>query len=1030
MKNVFSLLIALFTINNAQAQCEINIAEDQLICSPNFIAQLKPNPPDGFWTYDCEDGDGLVNMIDFGFGNIRFEFSECGIYNLVYHVEEPGICTNTDTLTLYVEDPSTIQVTNTSTTNLAYGAIACHEGALFPCAYAVSISGEEPPEPDWEICTSSTCETNIFTPDATLDPNDPCAALDVNVTSSIFPDTVSSCWSGTQDAFIDVILETGEIIDNEFLEFLDSLVQDNLLQMDGGCQIPDKCFIPDVSCIDSITYDSLYLEIPVHLGGNWNYLSTESGLDTIPLMDSTIISLGGMEYLFVIEPGADYYGPEDIDFSIFRWLNNAPFPASGYLEMDLLWTENWTYDSILTLEPTVFYKDSLECESCDGSFNVSLFDIPKIPDYPCGPITIGMGGGCECVDMFLQTSGNDIIDCNNPCATLQAIGDSNEDYIIYWEDELGNIFFEEIINVCQPGTYTATLETLEYGCSMIESFEVFDEVFFPFFSFNPSEVTISILQPCVMLTPDLQDESFYDYNWSGPNGFSSSDYNPNVCEEGEYTLQVINTINGCGGSASITVIMETIINQEINETVCEGNCYTLLGVEYCEEDVYLITIDANNTITLDLTVEAQPVLVISETLCAGYIYTYGGVDYDTTGDFQATIEAEEGCDTLLNLTLEVLTAPNLEIEASLCQNDEVVINGVIYTEAGLYNDVFLASQGCDTSVSINIISEFNPFLLIEEEVCNGEPYTIGGQVFSETGSYDLSLSSDIGCDTIVELNINVLPFNTRNETRNICSNESIAVGDTIINSPGQYEILLAAQEGCDTMLNLFVEEEPFVMMDREVIFCGGDTLQIGNVLIIEEGTYEIIIPSDFSCDTSLMLTVISPDDFTLEDDLTLEVCGVEELTLEAGVAGSDAVNYQWNTGATGASLDVVSSGDFSVTVTNGCLELVREIEIVNTVDESEERVYVPNIFSPNNDGVNDEFLIFSADPMEQYQLDIFDRWGNQVFSSNNPELGWRGNYISENVKPGTYVWITSFSIRRCDNSLQQIQQTGSITLVL
>jgi gliding motility-associated-like protein len=1031
MKNLYFLLFALFTINNAHTQCEINIAEDQLICTTTYSAQLAPSPLGGFWTYECEDGDGLVEMTDFGGGAVRFVFSECGIYKLVYHFEIPGICENTDTLTLYVEDPSTRQITNNTDTGLTYGPINCHQGAIVPCEYAVTIGGEDPPVPEWEICTMSTCATAIYTPEATPDPDDSCAALDIDVTTSGVTTSTTSCWSGTQDAFLDVALESGDVIDNDFLEFLDSLVLDNFLDIGQGCEIPSKCFVPDASCIDSITYDSLYLEIPVHLGGNWNYLSMEAGLDTLQLMDSTIIILNGQEYLFVIDPGADYYGSEDIEFSIFRWINDTPFPAEGYLEMQLLWTENWTFDSLLTLDPTVHYKDSLACETCNGSFNVSLFDIPEIPEYPCGPITIGMGGGCECVDMFLQTSGNDIIDCYNPCAILDATGGSNEDFVIFWEDEFGNVFNESNISVCQPGTYIATLLTTESGCTISESFTVFDELDFPFFSFNPSEVSISAQSPCVTLEPDLQDQSFYDYNWSGPNGFSSSDFNPSVCEEGVYTLQVINVFNGCDFSASITVIMETIINQDISQTVCEGTCFNLLGIDYCDEDVYFIIVDEFNTITLDLTVEAQPSLGLIETICQGESIMIGGVTYDETGMYQLSLDAVTGCDTLVDLNLEVLENPTLEIERSLCQNEDIIINGVIYTEAGLYDDVFFSNQSCDTIVTINIVSELSPFLLLEEEICQGDTYTIGGEAFTATGSYDLNLAAVSGCDTIVELELLVLPLNTRSEAITLCSNESIAIGDTLITTPGDYNILLASQEGCDTMLNLFVEEEPFIMAEREVIFCGEDTLQIGNVLIVEEGTYTIIIPSSTSCDTSLMLTVIEPDDIEVEEDLTIEVCGVEDLVIDAGVLSSEEnLSYLWSTGETVSSIDISTRGNYFVSISNGCSESVRSIEVINTVTASEERVYEPNIFSPNNDGINDEFMLFAGDPVEAYNLIIYDRWGNQVFSNSNPEIGWNGNYKNNRAAPGTYIWFATFSTRRCDDSLQEIQLSGSVTIVL
>jgi gliding motility-associated-like protein len=91
-------------------------------------------------------------------------------------------------------------------------------------------------------------------------------------------------------------------------------------------------------------------------------------------------------------------------------------------------------------------------------------------------------------------------------------------------------------------------------------------------------------------------------------------------------------------------------------------------------------------------------------------------------------------------------------------------------------------------------------------------------------------------------------------------------------------------------------------------------------------------------------------------------------------------------------------------------------------------VHVPNAFSPDGDGINDEFMpvLDGIDP-ETYTFEIYDRWGQVIFATRTPGSGWNGNFTSgEEVPLGVYVWkmhVTDpFTGRRKES-------TGSVTLV-
>lgn len=100
-------------------------------------------------------------------------------------------------------------------------------------------------------------------------------------------------------------------------------------------------------------------------------------------------------------------------------------------------------------------------------------------------------------------------------------------------------------------------------------------------------------------------------------------------------------------------------------------------------------------------------------------------------------------------------------------------------------------------------------------------------------------------------------------------------------------------------------------------------------------------------------------------------------------------------------------GDYPVQliVTNnfGCTDTITKI--VKVLPEF--RFWVPNAFTPNNDGLNDVFLPIVIG-IEDFELEIFDRWGEKIYSTKSVKAGWNGYYKGELCKEDVYVWKISF----------------------
>jgi gliding motility-associated-like protein len=91
------------------------------------------------------------------------------------------------------------------------------------------------------------------------------------------------------------------------------------------------------------------------------------------------------------------------------------------------------------------------------------------------------------------------------------------------------------------------------------------------------------------------------------------------------------------------------------------------------------------------------------------------------------------------------------------------------------------------------------------------------------------------------------------------------------------------------------------------------------------------------------------------------------------------------------------------------------------------QVYVPNAFSPNGDGVNDVFRVQAASScsINNFQLEIYDRWGAQVFQAGSLEQGWDGKFKGDPVKADLYVYRLSYQVT-ADSTALPVVGTGEL----
>lgn len=172
---------------------------------------------------------------------------------------------------------------------------------------------------------------------------------------------------------------------------------------------------------------------------------------------------------------------------------------------------------------------------------------------------------------------------------------------------------------------------------------------------------------------------------------------------------------------------------------------------------------------------------------------------------------------------------------------------------------------------------------------------------------------------------------------------------------------------------------------------------------------------------SLEVTIHQPVEFSLGNDTVVNFCMTNNYILSPLISDSAGYNFEWSTGATTTDISIISSGTYTLTVSDssGC-EAIRSVKIT---DACEGYVFVPNAFTPNNDGKNDLLLCYGIN-IGLTDFSIYNRWGERVYQTANMLAGWDGKGAPE----GLYVWKAEFFKMADSNSARQLR-TGNVMLV-
>lgn len=187
----------------------------------------------------------------------------------------------------------------------------------------------------------------------------------------------------------------------------------------------------------------------------------------------------------------------------------------------------------------------------------------------------------------------------------------------------------------------------------------------------------------------------------------------------------------------------------------------------------------------------------------------------------------------------------------------------------------------------------------------------------------------------------------------------------------------------------------------------------------DTGLYRVMIMENF-CKGEDSIQIKQVDFFALDLGPDTTLCGPDVLELNAAIPVE--ATYLWQDGTTSPVYEVNRPGQYFVDVTIDECTKTSTIE----VDWCENCLDIPNVFTPNNDGVNDFFRPIPGCPIQDMTYQVYNRWGELVFTSSDYQTGWDGRVDGKLAPSDVYVYLVQY--KTYDAEQYQVEK-GDLTLL-
>ncbi len=496
------------------------------------------------------------------------------------------------------------------------------------------------------------------------------------------------------------------------------------------------------------------------------------------------------------------------------------------------------------------------------------------------------------------------------------------------------------------------------------------------FNYSPSTFCLTGTNP----TPAISGTTGGTFTITAPGVINATTGEIDLSASGLGTFTVYyNTTSAGNPCPSIDSMIVNIVN-------APGATFTYNNSPYCQGDANELPVFGPNNFAGTFTAAPAGLLFISSTT--------GELDLtnSSAGTYMVynNLAASGGCAAAVD-SFQITINPSYLITqtAQICQGDSIMLGGVFQTTNGVYNDTSATINGCDSIISTTLT--VNPTIItpVNAQICQGDSILLGGAFQTVAGTYFDTFTTSLGCDSIIETTLTVNPLG------------SITVNPVFPVCFGNPIILTATGSGNGT-ITWYSDSAGTIIIDT------GSTIIVNSTAL---GTFTFYANEVGTCSSAMgSVTVIVGGVQAIINATPTTGPAPLNVTFGNGSTTGAGISYSWNFGD-GATDTVFEPshiygnlGSYTVTliVTDGFCSDTATV-VIDVFGESS--ILIPNVFTPNGDGSNDFFTV-SGKNLTSVEGEIYNRWGQLLFSWNNVKGFWDGRTLAGSKVPdGTYFYI-------------------------
>lgn len=494
------------------------------------------------------------------------------------------------------------------------------------------------------------------------------------------------------------------------------------------------------------------------------------------------------------------------------------------------------------------------------------------------------------------------------------------------------------------------------------------------------------------------------------------------------TLRSVNA-SGCDSLFITDVLAYTELDYDLSIVgSCGGNDNGALEVIVNDPQSKLFSLNGG-TSSSDVTFSDLPAGMHTVNIIDEYGCTYTEnfeIPGFTTLDYM--LIEEFNCDNVEPGSITIVANANIQISLDN-SSDFAAVTEISNIPSGVHTIHILDENGCTYSEEFTIANLIEPdVVLVARETCPDSP----------DGSLEILSHSPADLSFSLEENGLFQTVNSFNKLdtgdyvlyildANSCMHEQ----PFTINSAIVPEYSANIENSCDNSTNGIISIEALNNSSFTISFEGGTLSQDLEFTDLAPGNYPIEVHGNEGCIIYDTLTVDMYPELELEFTEPLIECDTRQVKLgpEIQPIGSD-ITYLWDTGETDPDLVVIESGTYSLEVRDRCNSQTQIWDIVLPDLDKRSDVYIPNVFDPALPTIDGKFRAFVSKDREllEFNLLLTDKWGNKIFSSNDPEIGWNGMFDGKPIEIGVYVWMYKAVFEGCRGDIV-VSDCGDITIL-